>query len=376
MNKIKRCGMYGIVFLTIYFNSLFCCFKQEECNQGYSYYKDSTLETASVVFQSISLMAAIYPIVRGVDHLRWIADAKMQNHREGYKLDDLKKLGTIEFQQYCLQVSKDKYIEFPACSVDLNKLSNLIEEVIAELKIDPKRSSDVRYGFCRTKLDSLECNAAASSNYICFFYSAFCRFSSGKQKFIIAHEFSHILEHHGVILGTAKIVLPLLSLSLVQALRYILHSSARTGEHAKIFEPLLFIVDSGILSNAGIHWRIYRKLIGSLSSYLEKRADLKAAYSLDNAASGISLSHDVFYLSLKNSKTVKNDVTVPHIEQSSLKNKSSKLKEYFSDSIRKKKIELDTSLDFQKHPSQREQVEYLTKRYMELYDSRLHAINE
>ncbi len=311
------------------------------------------------IYQISGLIVGAYPLYQGICALMSYSNKQS----EGFSLDDLKKYSKLNFERITLKTPYGILV-YPATSIDSNELVSIIGKVAKELNIE-KLSAKIRYNFYTVYCPSPSNPGAASLDSVLYLYSLFTQLSIQSKEFVLAHEFTHIKERHSLLLALTKIMSPLVIYGSFQLCRSAL-AACFGGQQDK--SKLFSIIDIGLLCNPGLHWLMHRKAIGSISRYLEKRADLSAAYSLEATAGGMAWLgiSPLSYLEKKVPSELSEDQTNEKIKTTD-ENEWKKYRLKTEDWLNEK-------FDFHRHPSDQERMAYLIECYEQLYNQEIASL--
>lgn len=229
-----------------------------------------TKNTFNYIINPIAFaLGTIYPMYRGCQYL---IRSKDHNNKQAVSLADLKHHKTLTLLE-----QDGKTVTW---IVDSEHLTSLIEKVADAVEMDNALLSRMKFYF------GLGGSPVSAGKDYLNFEEEFFRSTSEEKKFMLAHEFVHILEKHLILTGCMSIAIPLATYCATKLVRS--YCDRYIEQHTTGCVEFFLRFGSRLFDNSVTRLAINSCLMSKFSSYLEKRADCIAVKKLKNKTGALS----------------------------------------------------------------------------------------
>lgn len=282
---------------------------------------------------ALSLLVAAYPIYRGLGGIN--AAFFSDNSSELYSLFDLQRIKTIKYEN--------------SVFIDAAHLYTMVQQEMKRLKISKKERLKIHFGF----VEKSKFTPTFASDSCIYFLPEFFKQTREEQQFNIKHELIHIKERHNLIKAVTALSAPFVSFAASQVYYYLLLKFNNN-------QPLP-LTNKVVLSCAcaSLTYSLTASMLGFLSYYLEKRADLKLN-SLKTNIGGV-LAFNPYEIN----NVARTFDYLHKINDASTKIFPPKKKEFYVPSRKTIENFLEEIFLINRHPTHHERFAYLSKRLIE-----------
>ncbi len=326
-----------IIFSSLYCSTSLSCVKIENFKELVSFvFTEQSEGYLKYARYASALLVAAYPLYYGCIGIK---ECIQDSQEEGYTIDEVEQMKTLE------------------TTIDISHLGSMVNEVAQELKISKQKLSNIRFNFYGKHKGGS--NAFATSRTLGF-YLSFFSLTKEEQAHILGHEFTHIIEYHKFIKDICSLLIPLGSYGVTQLYIKLL----KHNFHNKNFE--LPTINNILMLTAiapCLSFCISQIALNTITCYLEKRADLRAAQSFKYALGGV-IAYNPYEVKDPTDVNKLNEI-VEKKELNEEKNKSNFLLKKIP-ALETVNFFLESLYGLNAHPSNSKRFSYLAEKLVEL----------